>query len=476
MRDERNSTRPIDGASPGGRMFTALKRAVIRAGLYARATIGEAARTLADACEGGRLSAPDRKHISHEPRQTAQSFADLPHYRFILKHKEIGKLFDITDPFYRCHEARNGVITQIAGRKYINFASYDYLGLNQHPKVVEAAKEAIERFGTSVSASRIVAGERPLHQELERALAGFYGVEASVAFVSGHATNVSTIGTLMTPDDLILYDDLSHNSVLVGIKLSGAKTFGFRHNDADALEALLKQHRHLHRRTLIVAEGLYSMDGDVADLPAFVTLKEKYGAWLMIDEAHALGVLGATGRGSAEHFGIDPTRVDIWMGTLSKVLASCGGYIAGKRELIDILKYQAPGLVYSVGLSPPLTAAAIASLEVLKAEPERVARMQTNGKLFLSLARAAGMDTSTSEGYAVVSVIVGDLVNAGRMADRLLARGLNVLPIIYPAVPIKAARLRFFLTSEHTPAQIREAVRTMREELDALRKRQKQAA
>ena len=255
---------------------------------------------------------------SYDPTQRSPSFADLPHYRFILKHKEIGKLFDIADPFYRCHEARHGVTTQIAGQKYVNYASYDYLGLNQHPTVVEAAKTAIESLGTSVSASRIVAGERPLHQELERALAEFYGVEASVAFVSGHATNVSTISTLMTLDDLIIHDDLSHNSVLVGTKLSGATAFAFKHNDADALEALLKQHRHLHKRTLIVAEGLYSMDGDIADLPRLVALKEKYDAWLMIDEAHALGVLGATGRGSAEHFGIDPTRVDIWMGTLSK--------------------------------------------------------------------------------------------------------------------------------------------------------------
>ena len=480
MRGDRNSIRPVDSGNFGRRMFTKLKQSVIRAGLYARGTIGEAARTVADACgarpEAGHRSTRHGKHISHASTQSSQSFADLPHYRFILKHIEIGKLFDIADPFYRCHEARHGVMTQIAGQKYVNYASYDYLGLNQHPTVVEAAKAAIESFGTSVSASRIVAGERPLHQELERALAEFYGVEASIAFVSGHATNVSTIGTLMTQDDLIIHDDLSHNSVLVGTKLSGATAFAFRHNDADALEALLKQHRHLHKRTLIVAEGLYSMDGDIADLPRLVALKEKYDAWLMIDEAHALGVLGATGRGSAEHFGIDPTRVDIWMGTLSKALASCGGYIAGKRELIDVLKYQAPGLVYSVGLSPPLTAAAIASLGILKSEPERVARVQTNGKLFLSLARAAGMDTSTSEGYAVVSVIVGDLVIAGRMANRLLARGLNVLPIIYPAVPIRAARLRFFLTSEHTPAQIREAVRTMREELDGLGKRQKQAA
>jgi 8-amino-7-oxononanoate synthase len=461
-------------------MFTALKRAVIRLGLYARGTIGDAARAVADACgarpEAGRLSTSETKQALYDPSQVSMSFADLPLYRGILKHKEIGRLFDIEDPFYRCHEARQGVTTQIAGQRYVNFASYDYLGLNQHPAVVDAAKRAIDSLGTSVSASRIVAGERTMHGELERAVAGFYGVEAAIAFVSGHATNVSTISTLMTPDDLILYDELSHNSLLVGTKLSGATAYAFTHNDADALEALLQKHRRFHKRALIVAEGLYSMDGDVGDLPAFVALKEKYGAWLMIDEAHALGVLGATGRGSAEHFGIDPARIDIWMGTLSKALASCGGYIAGKRELIDVLKYQAPGLVYSVGLSPPLTAAAAASLELLKAEPERVARLQANGKLFLSLARAAGMDTATSEGFAVVSVIVGDLVNAGRLADRMLARGLNVLPIIYPAVPIKAARLRFFITSEHTPTQIREAVRTMREELDGLGKRQKRAA
>ncbi|MGE0769450.1 MAG: aminotransferase class I/II-fold pyridoxal phosphate-dependent enzyme [Hyphomicrobiaceae bacterium] len=482
MRDGLKSGRRISFASHrtnSSMMFASVRRTLIRMGLYVRGTIGQGARAVADACgdfpEAGRLTSTS-KPVASGPRRISQSFADLPLYRGILKHKEIGRLFNIDNPFYRCHEARRGVTTQIAGKKYVNFASYDYLGLNQHPIVVDAAKSAIEVLGTSVSASRIVAGERPLHQNLERTLAEIYGAEAAVAFVSGHATNVSTISTLMTPDDLIIYDSLSHNSVLVGIKLSGATSFAFRHNDSEALETLLREHRHLHQRTLIVAEGLYSMDGDVCDLPGLVALKEKYGAWLMIDEAHALGVLGSTGRGSAEHFGIDPTRVDIWMGTLSKSLASCGGYIAGKQELIEILKYQAPGLVYSVGLSPPLAAAASASLDVLKAEPERVARVQANGKLFLSLAQGAGLDTSTSEGYAVVSIIVGDLITAGRLADRMLARGQNVLPIIYPAVPIKAARLRFFLTSEHTSAQISEAVLILREEIDGMGKKQEQAA
>ena len=283
--DERNITRPVGSVWPGvisSTMLAALKRSVIRAGLYARGTIEEAARSVADACaapsEAGRLPNNDTKNTSCDPTRVSQSFADLPLYRVILKHREIGRLFEIKDPFYRCHEARHGVSTQIAGRQYVNFASYDYLGLNQHSAVADAAKKAIESLGTSVSASRIVAGERPLHQELERALADFYGVEASVVFVSGHATNVSTISTLMTPDDLIVYDDLSHNSLLVGTKLSGATAFAFRHNDADALEALLKQHRHLHKRALIVAEGLYSMDGDMADLPRLVALKEKYGA------------------------------------------------------------------------------------------------------------------------------------------------------------------------------------------------------
>ena len=245
----------------------------------------------------------------------------------------------------------------------------------------------------------------------------------------------------MTPEDLIIHDELSHNSALVGAKLSRATALSFRHNDTHALERLLQEHRHLHKRALIVVEGLYSMDGDVADLPKLVSLKEKYGAWLMVDEAHALGVLGTQGRGTAEHFGIDPNRVDIWMGTLSKTLASCGGYIAGKQELI--LKYQAPGLVYSVGLSPPLAAAASAALAVLKAEPERVARVEANDKLFLSLARSAGLNTSTSEGHAIVSVIVGDPITAGMFAERLLERGLNVLPIIYPAVPMAVAVLHY---------------------------------
>jgi 8-amino-7-oxononanoate synthase len=397
----------------------------------------------------------------------SMQFSDHPLFISIEKHKAVSRLFGFSNPFYRCHDAQNGVETMMAGKTYLNFASYDYLGLNQHCAIKKAAKDAIECYGATVSASRIVAGERPLHRRLEADLAALYEAESAVAFVSGHATNVSTIGTLMTANDVIIYDELCHNSVIVGIKLSGATARPFKHNDMAALEKALAESRPRHPRALIVVEGLYSMDGDVAPLPSILSLKRQYNAWLMVDEAHSLGVLGASGKGSAEHWEIDPREVDIWMGTLSKTLASCGGYVAGKRELIEILKYQAPGLVYSVGLSPPLAAAAYEALRILGREPERVARVQQNGKLFLSLCKDAGFNTVTSEGYAIVSIIVGDMLKAGHLSDRLLDRGLNVLPIIYPAVPLKSTRFRFFITSEHTEAQIRSAVRIMSEELAA---------
>lgn len=395
----------------------------------------------------------------------SHGFDELSSYVSILKHRQIAERFEFSDPFYRCQSASQGVETTIEGKRYINFSSYDYLGLNGHPAVVAAAKAAIDQYGTSVSASRIVAGERPFHRQLEMDLADFYGVEDALVFVSGHATNVSTIATLVEARDLILYDELAHNSILVGAKLAGARSFSFRHNDLDALERLLRDERESCRNALIVVEGLYSMDGDIPDLPRLIDLKQRYGAWLMVDEAHALGVLGATGRGIAEHFGVDPTQVDVWMGTLSKALAGCGGYIAGSRELIEVLKFRAASQVYSVGMSPPLAAAALTSLKLLKAEPARIAKLRENGRLFLRAARDSGLDTVTSQGYAIIPVMVGDIVKAGRLTDRLLGRGVNVLPIIYPAVPLKAARMRFFLTSGHTPEQITTAVAVTAEEI-----------
>ena len=217
---------------------------------------------------------------------------------------------------------------------------------------------------------------------------------------------------------------------------------------------------------LIVAEGLYSTEGDTPDLARLVEIKERYGAWLMIDDAHGVGVLGERGSGIAEHCGVDPRKVDIWMGTLSKTLASCGGYIAGSKELVEILKFTAPGFVYSVGLPPPMTAAALAALTVLESEPQRVQRMRMNGALFMREARAAGLDTGNSIGLGILPIMVGTSIKVGKAMQRLFERGINASPIFSPGVPINAARLRYFVTSEHTADEIRTTVRATKEALD----------
>ena len=398
----------------------------------------------------------------------SQSFDELAGYTGVEKHRKVARRFGFSDPFYQCHQAARSPYVVVDGRTLINFSAYDYLGLNGHPAVAAAAKAAIDEYGTSVSASRIVAGDIGLHRELEAALAAHYGTEAALAFVSGHATNVSTIAAITEPGDLILHDEFAHNSIIVGARLSGATTIPFRHNNLASLRALLECERPRHRNALIVVEGLYSMDGDTPDLRGLIALKQHYGAWLMVDEAHAFGVLGATGRGIAEAAEVDSRAVDIWMGTLSKALASCGGYICGSHALIELLRFRAPGQVYSVGMSPPLAAAALAALKLAHAEPHRVQRLQENGRHFLSRAHQLGLNTATCEGFSVCPVMVGDIVRAGRMTDRMLKRGIYVLPIIYPAVPLKAARLRFFLTAAHTQEHIDEALHITAEELARL--------
>ena len=368
--------------------------------------------------------------------------------------RRAGEALGIANPFFRAHDGIAGATTVIGGKTYDNFVSYNYLGLNGDPRVAEAAKEAIDLYGTSVSASRIVSGERPIHHELEMALAAVYQAEDAIAMVSGHATNVTVIGHLVGRDDLILHDSLSHNSIVQGALASGAKRIAFPHNDMDELDRMLGAARAQVSRALIVVEGHYSMDGDIPDLARLVEIARRHRAHLMVDEAHSLGVLGARGHGIAEHAGVDPREVDVWMGTLSKTLSGCGGYIAGSAELIDYLRHSAPGFVYSVGLPPPVTAAALKCLEIMHAEPERVAKLQANGRVFLDACRTHGLDTGGSIGSAIVPMMTGSSIVAARAADALLERGINVQPIIYPAVPEQAARLRFFLSEAHTHAQL----------------------
>ena len=403
------------------------------------------------------------------PRERSFDFASLPEYAQLRILRAAGDIAGIANPFYRPHEGRADDTTVLDGRTVVNFSSYDYLGLNGHPEVTAAAKAAIDRYGTSVSASRLTAGERPLHRALESALANAYAADDALVFVSGHATNVSVIGGLLNDEDLIVTDALIHNSIVEGAKLSGARRILCPHGDLEAMERALRLNRGRHRRALIVVEGLYSMDGDMPDLAALVRLKRRYDAWLMVDEAHSLGVLGATGRGVAEEQGIDPKDIDIWMGTLSKTLASTGGYIAGSRALVELLKYTSPGMVYSVGTAPSVAAASLAALDVMNREPERVARLRDNGRYFLSAARERGLDTGPSLGASIVPVIVGSSPATVVLSQRLLARGYNIVPIIFPGVAENQSRLRFFISSRHTPAQMTSVLDAVATELESIR-------
>ena len=256
-----------------------------------------------------------------------------------------------------------------------------------------------------------------------------------------------------------------HNSILQGIQLSGAKRLAFPHNDLKALEALLAQERVRHERVLIIVEGIYSMDGDYPDLPRLIDLRNRFRCFLMVDEAHSFGVIGERGLGLRDFFGVDGRQVDIWMGTLSKTLAGCGGYIAGCKALVEPLKYFAPGFLYSVGLSPPVAAASLAALQKMLREPQRVRTLHARAGQFLALARAAGIDTGSSSGLAVIPAITGSSLKAARLSNALFARGINAQPILYPAVPEKSARLRFFLSSLHTEAQVEETVAVLHEEM-----------
>lgn len=343
----------------------------------------------------------------------------------------------------------------------VNFCRYNYVGLALHPQVLEAACQALTEYGCTTRSSRRDGGELPLHRDLERALATFLGHQDGLVMVGGHATNTAVLSSWMQAPDLILHDSLSHNSILEGAQASGARRLSFPHNDMAALEAMLEKIRTRFRRVLLVVEGIYSMDGDIAPLPDLLRLKERYGCLLMIDEAHSLGVLGRTGRGVCEHFEVDASRVDLLMGTLSKTLGSCGGYLVGESTLIEYFRYQLPGFVHSAGLAPPLVASAREALRLLEREPQRVERLRSLSRQFWEACRREGMPLGSSQGTPVVPIILGDSQACTRLCAEFAARGIQVKPIVYPAVEESAARLRFFLSHEHTPEQLARAFQVL---------------
>ncbi len=428
----------------------------------------------------GPVSTPANGRANGHKNGTEQKTADIPKEHWEIEHfpevETLGQRFQMAElmglgnPFFHVHEGTAKNTSRVNGAELLNYSSYNYLGFSGHPEVVAAAQEATERFGTSVSASRIASGERPIHRQLEKGLAEHIGVDDAIVFVSGHATNVTTIGHLFDQKDLIIHDSLIHDSILQGIYLSGATRRPYPHGNLDALVDTLEQLRNRYRRVLICAEGIYSMDGDLCDLPRLIEIKKRFKALLLIDEAHSIGVLGPKGQGVAHHFsGLDPRDVDLWMGTLSKSFASCGGYIAGQSALVRYLKYTAPGFVYSAGITPANCAAALKSLELMHRQPEVVEQLRARSRFFLDLAKAKGIDTGLAMGAAVVPAIVGNSLECMQLSERLAARGINVQPIVYPAVEDNASRLRFFISALHTEDQLRHTVDVLVEELAKVR-------
>jgi 8-amino-7-oxononanoate synthase len=365
------------------------------------------------------------------------------------------------NPFFRVNQEVRPATATIDGREVINYTSFDYLGMARKPQLAEAAKDAISQFGTSASASRLVGGNNTLLEALDEELAQFLGTEAAAVFPSGYGTNASLFGHLFGQDDLILYDELAHNSIVQGSLLSPARRRAFPHNDVDHVNSLLRDIRGKYRRVVVAIEGTYSMDGDFPDLTRFIEVKKRHQSLLYVDEAHSVGVMGATGRGICEHFGVHPDEGDLWMGTISKALGSGGGYIAGRRVLIEYLKYTTPSFVFATASPPASAAAALAAVRLIGKEPEHVTRLRDRSRLFLKLARDCGLKTGNSNGTPIIPIILGDSRRCLRTSHELLLQGINAQPILYPAVPESASRVRFFITADHTEEQIRRTVQVL---------------
>ncbi len=348
-----------------------------------------------------------------------------------------------------------GMKVRVHGREMGMYASYSYLGLVNHPRINAAAKAAIDKFGTGTHGVRTLAGTLTIHAELEETIAHFKHAEAAITYSSGYATNLSVVSTLMGRGDYVFSDKLNHASIVDGCLMSGAEFRRFKHNDLAHLETLLKN-APADAAKLVIADAVFSMDGDIIDLPKMVELCKEHHAWLMIDEAHSVGVLGKTGRGIEEHFGLGDV-IDIKMGTLSKTIPSAGGYVAAKKEIITYLRHASRAYIFSAALPPAQAAAANEAFKVILDEPWRIERLNENTRLFISGLKSMGFDTMLTE-TAIVPILCGEDEKAFAMTREAQRNDVFVLPVVSPAVPEGLARLRATVTAGHEASEIERAM------------------
>ncbi len=352
-------------------------------------------------------------------------------------------------------EILGGAKAIFRGRVMGMYASYSYLGLIGHPRINAAAKRAVDKYGTGTNGVRMLAGTLTLHDELEETIARFKDAEAAITYTSGYVTNLTVISTLMGRGDYVLSDKINHASIVDGCLMSGAAFRRFKHNDMEDLERRLEQVPR-DASCLVIADAVFSMDGDVFDLPGTVELCRKYGAYLMLDEAHSLGVLGKTGRGIEEHCGMADV-VDIKMGTLSKTIPSVGGYVAGRKDLINYLRHASRAYIFSAALPPAQAAAANEAFKVIEEEPWRIEKLNQNTNLFIGGLKSAGFDTMLTT-TAIVPVLCGSDEAAFMMTREAQHHDVFVLPVVSPAVPEGQARLRATITAAHDPSEIERAM------------------
>ncbi len=370
--------------------------------------------------------------------------------------KERGTFFKL-----RVLEDEQAPVCTYDGRRVINLASNNYLGLCNHPKLREAAITATERFGVGSGAVRTIAGTMRIHMELEEKIARFKGVEACVVFQSGFAANAGTVSSILGKEDFILSDELNHASIIDGARLSRAKVKVFRHKDVAHCEELLQEVAQEPGRKLIITDGVFSMDGDIGPVDKLAELAERYGAIMMVDDAHASGVLGRNGRGSVDHFGVT-SRVDVQVGTLSKAIGALGGYVCGSRDLIDYLYHRARPFLFSTSHPPSVAATCIAAFDLLESEPERIERLWANTVYFRTELEGAGFDvggrTTPRSETPITPIILGDGRRTMEFSKALFDAGVMATGIAFPTVPEGKARVRTIMTSEHTRAQIDQAL------------------
>lgn len=353
-------------------------------------------------------------------------------------------------------EGRQEAVATFDGRKVINLSSNNYLGLATHPRMIAAAKKAVEEYGVGSGAVRTIAGTMSMHEELERKIARFKHTEAALVFQSGFTANAGTVAAILGKEDLIVSDELNHASIIDGCRLSRATIKVFPHRDVSAMQKILEESKGQYRRTLVVTDGVFSMDGDIAPLPEIVKVAKQYGAIVMVDDAHASGVLGRNGRGTVDHFGLHG-QVDIQVGTLSKAIGVLGGYIAGSKTLIDYLIHRGRPFLFSTSHPPAVTAACLEAFDILEQEPELIDRLWENTRFFKKGLEEMGFNTGISE-TPITPVIVGEGAKAMELSDRLFQNGVFAQGIAYPTVPEGKARVRTIVTAAHTKEDLQTAL------------------